>query len=572
MNNNDKIQDGATLSAFLAGTGIEEPKESEIDMDSYEKGMDPQIKKALMEMRSKQDDTNKQKYGDGEEFVKVTTDEPTFIKIDEDTAFKKNLEKASKMIDNTIGKEDQKMYDDAIAHEEERLKQLMEDPTNDPNYMPRSSKKSESITNAEINNESIPDENDVGEVLGKDWKPSVDEDEDDDSDFIPDIDDDTTNTAEINDEQPAYDGPEYSEKDTDFERRMKEEEYFEKKILELQETSILPKDSSCVKVVKAKVEVQNETPSSVKEYADQAFMNALTKMRRKNYRIIEVPLLNSGFVVEVNGLSAGDLTALYDIVSGFERNNISAMDYLNAVMKTVAKAIVKVTPRFDTNKLIHMIHYSDLNLLMYALVAATLDDVKYPIESCEGCGKGYRISVPSSDIILNEDEIKDRVNVILNAKSIQDSSLLEKSRIVTFESGMRIVLGHASVWHQRKLMKDIENYSDNNLSELDMIDLLNASRVELPWVRGVILPNGIQAKGPFQITKALGFLEDDERRQIMEHIREMEKELIPVEFGVMNVKCPHCGHIVEKITFPNLSYLVFYHTRASRAMIHTMKK
>lgn len=570
-----------SLESMIAADGRTVPTENNIDFDSYLDSIPDEMKETFRKMR----EASKEKTEKAEKELGISNKPQTKpekedsgfteVVMDESYLRKMKMEKAGLDADRLAKKEAQtEEIDDAIAEEKARLKELEEHPENDPNIGAVQHMTKDGMEDKEVEAK----ESDVGEVLGEDYSQknaSIDDDMDFDDlktdEFLPDLEDDEEDSAEKKKEEtPEENTNDDLDEDTpELELRYRREDELEKIIRETKETVVDPDPAPLVHVVQKKTEiidVPGNNADRVKELSDDVFLTRLNKIRRKNFRVVEVPLINSGFTVTMNGISPGDLIAFYNIVEQRANGAISTIDYLNAQMKTIAKAIIKIHPHFDKSNLHYMIHYADLNMLMYAVVAATLDDAKYPVGACDECGKPFRITVPSTDIILNKDDIADRVEAIYNAKDIKETSLLERNTLMKFPSGFEVVLSHASIADQRSLLMAIDRYEDNaTLTEVDKFAMLDAATTELPWIKSLVGPGNIKAKGPFQITKMLGLMEDDERRQIVESIRKMQKDLLPIKLGVKNVKCPYCGHVHETIPIDSLSALVFYHRRVSTA-------
>lgn len=579
------------------------PNDSEINIDSYMESIPEGMRDVFMKMGKirREAEKNSEKDSDASDNKDEKSSEDsgfTEVVMDQDYLANERIRRATENIAAAQKEDSEGEIDNAIAEERKRLEELNAygeqggrlhrnsngDLTVDGdedgmlNRMPGDDLDAPAATAAKPNKEDA-DENNVkdGEILGDLYvKEKTDEEEDapdydelKTDDFLPDLDDEEESAPAQEKTETTDDADDIDEDTSALELRYRSEDELEKLIRDTPEVVMEPDKNPIVHVVQKRtesIEVPGNNADRVKELSDDAFITRLNKIRRKNFRVVEVPLLNSGFTVSMNGISPGDLVALYTIVEQHANGGISAMDYLNAQMKTIAKSIVKIEPPFDKSKLHYMIHYADLNMLMYGVVAATLDDAKYPIDACQGCGKSFRITIPSTDIILNKDDVADRADEIYGAIDIRQTSLLEKNIIMRFPSGFEVVLGHASIADQRSMMQAIDRYSDNtSLTEIDKMALLDAATTELPWVKSIVGPGRIKANGPYQTTKLLGLMDDDERRQIVENIRKLQKDLIPVKLGVKNVRCPHCGHIHEQIQIESLGALVFYHKRESSA-------
>lgn len=580
MANNKKPD---ALDSVLKSAGVEAPKEDQIDIDSYMEGMDPDMAKMLQNMRRVSKETMDKAEKDLNVPKETPTEEPVEVKITDEVIAKEKFDNTVKMINDVRNSAQDEEFDEAIKEERARAEYYAQHPEADPNF--HAVRKS---TGEEVVHEAPVSEDEAeGTVLGDSYNESEKTDDNpedvlDDADdtlsgedFIPDIEPevDDSEKPDMPQEGVRPEEPEDNTEDenmTEMESLYKNQKVLEKEFLNMPEVQIKPDDSPMVKVVQRRTEINADEKGGktrVKELGDDAFLNALTKARRKSFRIVEIPLLNSGFTVELNGLGPGDLYSLYSLIETYERGSLGLMEYMEAQMKTIAKAIVRIRPYFDPSKLHSMVHYADLNLLMYGIVTATLDDAKYPVDSCPNCGKSFRITVPSTDIILNKDELQDRIDKIKNAESIAETSLLERHCMMRFESGYEVLLGHSSVADQYKLMKSMNSYTNSNkLTEVDKIELVEYGD-QLAWIRSIVGPTGLKAKGAYQTVKMLTMMDDDERRQIVENIITMQKDLIPINLGVKNVRCPHCGKVIPEIPTPGLGNLVFFQRLASQGQV-----
>ena len=581
MANNKKPD---ALDSVLKSAGVEAPQEDQIDIDSYMEGMDPDMAKMLQNMRR----VSKETMDKAEKNLNVPkkeepVEEPKEIKVTDEVIAKERFDNTVKMINDVRNSAQDAEFDEAIKEEKERAEYYAQHPEADPNFHAV-----RTTTGEEVAHEApVAEEDAVGTVLGDSYNENENKNENpedaiDDADdtlsgedFIPDIEpeDDESEKTDKKEEEAKSEESEDDDEDenmTEMESLYKNQKVLEKEFLDMPEVKIEPDKSPMVKVVQRRTEINTDErggKTRVKELGDDAFLNALTKARRKTFRIVEIPLLNSGFTVELNGLGPGDLYSLYSLIETYERGSLGLMEYMEAQMKTIAKAIVRIRPYFDPSKLHSMVHYADLNLLMYGIVTATLDDAKYPVDSCPNCGKSFRITIPSTDIILNKDELQDRIDKIKNAESIAENSLLKRHCMMRFESGYEVLLGHASVADQYKLMKSMNSYTNSNkLTEVDKIELVEYG-YQLAWIRSIVGPTGLKAKGAYQTVKMLTMMDDDERRQIVENIIAMQKDLIPIQLGVKNVKCPHCGKVIPEIPTPGLGNLVFFQRLASQGQV-----
>ena len=325
-----------------------------------------------------------------------------------------------------------------------------------------------------------------------------------------------------------------------------------------------PDDSSIIKIAKEKVEVQTVSSGREKNkiMGDQAFLNSITKFKKDNFRTVTVPLVNSGFMVDIVGTGSVDLTLLYTTID----KNISAVDYELDKMRTVMRNVVGTHPKIDKNNLRNMIHFSDYNMMAYAHIVATLKEVEM-ITTCEECGSDFHVVCDSKDLLLNMDELREKMNLIKSADSIAENSLMSTNRVVTTDSGFVINLGHPSYAEYIQYLSELRNLAQN-------IPGLQAARIAqmvtiLPWIRSINLPTHIHTNSLLQRYMALGLLNEVDFKEVQNEVKKMRDKIIRPKFGIKKVTCPHCHHVNTNIDYDSLDDLLFFHTTVTRWMNNT---
>ena len=319
---------------------------------------------------------------------------------------------------------------------------------------------------------------------------------------------------------------------------------------------------------KAKVEpVSSGRMSKSKIVQDQAFLNAVNKFKRDNFRVVNVPLVNSGFSVDVVGTGPVDLTLLYRNIG----QNTNDMEYELERMRTVLRNVVASHPQVDKNDLRNLIHFSDYNMLVYGHIAATLKDVEH-IHTCVDCGKDFHIVANSADLILNRDKLQERIAQLRNCQNVNDiknNSLMITNQQVITSDGFIINLGHPSYYEYIQYMTEMRDLANNN----DMSDTqkrrLGTMAGVISYVRSVIMPNGIHTNSLFQRFIAMTMLDEDDFSTVLAEIKKLADQIVVPRFGIKSVKCPYCGKENTDITYDNLSDLLFFHTTVTRLMNET---
>lgn len=389
------------------------------------------------------------------------------------------------------------------------------------------------------------------------------------------VDSGSASTAEIDDLVPAYDfeddtTPPEAE-DTSNQRptpNQSEEEYAEylrglKTVSHGEEET----DDSLVRTVRDRVNmttVDSGRVSKSKIVGDQAFLNAITKYKKDNFRTVSIPLVNSGFTVDIVGTGAVDLTLLYSAVD----QNTLAVDYELEKMRTVIRNVVGTSPKIDRNDLRNMIHFADYQLMAYAHIAGTLKDVEL-IHTCDECGKDFHIISKSSDLVLNMDELRPKMQQIRSSSNIKEHSLMATDQKMTTKSGFCVNLGHPSyseyimyLTEMKRLVTDLPATESTRLTTLTEV---------LPFIRSVDLPNGIHTNSLYQRYLAIGMLSEVDYNELIEAIEAMRKKIVMPRFGIKRVSCPHCRKINTDISYRDLNDLLFFHITVTRLLNQTDK-
>lgn len=333
------------------------------------------------------------------------------------------------------------------------------------------------------------------------------------------------------------------------------------KNLEVAKTSIDEKDA-IIHVVREKSDIttiSSNRNSGNKVLGDQAFLNAVTKYKKDNFRTVSVPLVNSGFFVDVVGTGAVDLSLLYGRVD----DNMDKLSYEMEKMRTVFKNITGTTPKINTMNLKNMIHFTDYQMILYAHIAATLKDVE-SVHTCDECGRDFHIVCDSKDLLINMEKLKEKAQQIEGAARPEDVSLMAKNKLMTTPSGFKINLGHPSYTEYIRYMTEL-NTINSQLSAIQMDRIRNMSPM-LPFIRAVELPNKVTTNSLYQRFIALTLLSDDEFTEVTKLCTKMAEEILLPEFGIRKVECPHCHKMNTNIRYNDLSDLVFFHSTVTRVM------
>lgn len=320
-----------------------------------------------------------------------------------------------------------------------------------------------------------------------------------------------------------------------------------------------------VKNRKMRTEIVSSGRLDSKVLADQAFINNANKFKSKNFRTVRVPLVNSGFSVDLVGTGANDLVMLYDDTD----QHIGASEYELNCMKTIIRAVVGTEPRVDPNQLKNVIHHRDYEMMAYGHLCATLADVVFPY-TCDKCNHTFKVKANTADLLLNAKELVPRIDAIKHSNNPAENSLMAADIKLTFESGFEVVIAHPSYYDEVVMLNALNHYI-TTLKPIEAIPLAKLA-TNLLYIKSITLPNGLRAANVYQTFKALRLMDLNENDQVIEAIKTLRKDVVEPKFGVANIECPHCHEILDEVTVDSVKQMVFFHIMVLQAEKETMRK
>lgn len=327
-----------------------------------------------------------------------------------------------------------------------------------------------------------------------------------------------------------------------------------------------PKDLvSVVRDRHMKTEIISTGRFESKSLADQAFINSVNKFKAKNFRTVRVPLINSGFFVDMVGTGSNDLVMFYDSSD----QNISAAEYAMNRMKTIMKACVGAEPKVNPNELKNLIHNADYRMMSYGYVCATLEEIVFP-HTCEKCNHTFKVKTNPAEMLLNADKMEERIQRIRSAKNASDNSLMAKEIKLSFDSGFEVTVGHSSYYDEVVMLNALNHYIQT-LKPIEAAPLARLSN-NLLYIKKISLPNGLKAANVYQTFKALQLMNLDEYSQVMDAIKTLTDMIITPKIGVSDVECPHCKEVIKSIELDSVEELVFFHSMVIQAEKENTKK
>lgn len=476
------------------------------------------------------------------------------VLMDEDEFHRQEVDKLKKTRDYDINTMMSEM-DQAIASEEARVAAL----DNDEEYR-------EAMTEAVAS--SAESDIDITELPRFVYDPKSPKD---DNSSFSDIDDDFTPTFESFDVDEADSSEDDSTNDETSLVPVKTaesgEENFMKTLAELPvfEDAEDYEPKVITKLIRGK-NTRVTNVNRIKDGGDASFVNAINELRKKNYPVVQVPLVNSGFFVDMVGTGAQDMIMLYSM----NDRDSTAIKYEIDRMKAVMNGVVGTEPNVRPENLKNMIHYADYQMMVFGRLCATFNTLN-SVGTCQHCGKDFRFVRKPETLLLNYDELAGRIAEMRNNPDITKNSLLSSDKSFEFgDSGIKVVLGHpdyiSTVNMYNSTMKYL--YPDSRgkylLSEIERSQFgMSISIISI--IRSLTLPNGVKAMNEYQKFLGLKMLTAEEFNVIKKTALEYTEQIITPKFGAEGLVCKNCGKPIT-VNFSNLEDMIFFHITVSEAI------
>lgn len=294
--------------------------------------------------------------------------------------------------------------------------------------------------------------------------------------------------------------------------------------------------------------------------------------RQKSVHSVPVILPISGYTAVLKGCSTYELISL---MGGSQ----------NALLDTEAKWTLLHDKLESTslgmmnfNDFLRATAANDYNMMIYGLLCATYpDDDKIPLKCQEDkCRKehDHHYSVKS---LLRAEKMSDKlretiVNVIDNshtkeaAQIVHDKSAVQQVKEIQLPvSGIILELyiqsAHELLYTSIKALNENEEEKYNQAAVLSTV------------VKSAYVPDPDEDESYFEYTNAIDVTKiiyslTDTDILTLSRQSELLLDDLNVEFGLMNIKCPHCGHYRETLAF-DIETILFY--RYQQAMSTTVE-
>lgn len=320
-------------------------------------------------------------------------------------------------------------------------------------------------------------------------------------------------------------------------------------------------DDGIATIIKDKGGKVSTVPANrkIRVVGDQAFDNSVNKFKKDNFRIVQVPLVNSGIMASIVGTGGLDLVLMYDQTD----EHTPDLEYEMQKMRIIMRSVVGTDPKIDKNELRNLIHYADYDMMAYGHLVATLSTVEM-VQTCTECGRDFRIQANSGDLLLNRTEITERMTQIKAAGRPEQLSLMTRDRKIDTPDNFCITVGHPSYAEYVQFASELKAIAEQQNG--DLMRRISALANILNFIRMIKLPNGTITNNLYQRYRALTMLSEDSYNLVEDQITTMAKQIIYPKFGIRKVKCPHCGKNNTNIQYKGVSDLLFFHIMVNRLL------
>lgn len=279
-----------------------------------------------------------------------------------------------------------------------------------------------------------------------------------------------------------------------------------------------------------------------------------------NINTTNIVLPASGYTAEVRGCSA------YELISLIEENKNALLNAQNKWSIIYNKLENTSIGKMSFDEFLQNTAAIDYNTFIYGLLCSTYpDDDKLPI-TCAKCKNEFEHQYSTRSLIRAEkmsDELKDTFMKIVDnsvdeqsAKKVhEDSRIYEVKRVLLPVSG---IIAEVYVQSAFDLInKSIKELQENKDTKYDNTSVMST------FIRTFYIPDEdgsyYEVDNAIDISKTLYNLSEKDVLVIRNQSDKL-MENISIEYGLMNIKCPKCGHYTSTLNI-DLENILFYRYR-----------
>lgn len=324
------------------------------------------------------------------------------------------------------------------------------------------------------------------------------------------------------------------------------------------------------KVKKIKLE-EVETVSLESLVVKKAKKNSLDKVlkRTNNLHTTPVVLLASGYTAVMKGCSTYELVTLFNNTDNILMDTETKWTLIHEKIESTSIG------NMDFNTFLQNTAAIDYSIFIYGILCASYPDVDTIPLKCEKCKKEFDHSYTVKSLIRAEKmseetqellgNIVDASHMDTTAKEFHEQAPISVEKIIKLPLSGHVVKMYVQSGFDfiKRSIKELSQNDDEKIKQSAILSsLVSSIYVADPDNEGAYL----EYDGVVEISKIIYTLQDTD---ILVLTKQGEKmiESVGIEFGLMDINCPHCKHHTDSLKLDPDSILFYKYQQALTTQI-----
>lgn len=324
------------------------------------------------------------------------------------------------------------------------------------------------------------------------------------------------------------------------------------------------------KVKKIKLE-EVETVSLESLVVKKAKKNSLDKVlkRTNNLHTTPVVLLASGYTAVMKGCSTYELVTLFNNTDNILMDTETKWTLIHEKIESTSIG------NMDFNTFLQNTAAIDYSIFIYGILCASYPDVDTIPLKCEKCKKEFDHSYTVKSLIRAEKmseetqellgNIVDASHMDSTAKEFHEQAPISVEKIIKLPLSGHVVKMYVQSGFDfiKRSIKELSQNDDEKIKQSAILSsLVSSIYVADPDNEGAYL----EYDGVVEISKIIYTLQDTD---ILVLTKQGEKmiESVGIEFGLMDINCPHCKHHTDSLKLDPDSILFYKYQQALTTQI-----
>lgn len=324
------------------------------------------------------------------------------------------------------------------------------------------------------------------------------------------------------------------------------------------------------KVKKIKLE-EVETVSLESLVVKKAKKNSLDKVlkRTNNLHTTPVVLLASGYTAVMKGCSTYELVTLFNNTDNILMDTETKWTLIHEKIESTSIG------NMDFNTFLQNTAAIDYSIFIYGILCASYPDVDTIPLKCEKCKKEFDHKYTVKSLIRAEKmteetqellgNIVDASHLDTTAKAFHEQAPISVEKLIKLPLSGHVVKMYVQSGFDfiKRSIKELSQNDDERIKQSAILSsLVSAIYVADPDNEGSYL----EYDGVVEISKIIYTLKDTD---ILVLTKQGEKmiESVGIEFGLMDINCPHCKHHTDSLKLDPDSILFYKYQQALTTQI-----